>query len=77
MLGVAQGGLDVPVSEPLTDGGEGDPVVDELGGVRVAELVEGAGDPGGLAVLAPPGVDGVVAEGGQSPFFSTRNRGPC
>jgi hypothetical protein len=47
LFGVPKGGLQVAVPKPLADGGQADPAVDELGGVEVAELVQGRRDAAG------------------------------
>ncbi len=45
LLGIAQGRLQVLMSQPLANGRQTDTTVDEFSRVRMAELVELAGDP--------------------------------
>ena len=53
LLGIAQGGLQVAMAEPLADGGEAHASVDEIRGVGVAQLVQGGVDTGGSTVPDP------------------------
>ena len=50
LLGIAQGGLQVAMAEPLADGGEAHASVDELRRVGVAQLMQGGVDAGGSRV---------------------------
>ena len=47
---IAEGGLKVLVIQPLADGRQTDAAVDQLRGMTVTELMEGAGDPCTLCV---------------------------
>lgn len=53
---VAEGRLDTVMPETLADGGQADAVVDEVGGMGVSELMDGAGGADGLAVPGPTGL---------------------
>ncbi len=62
LFGVAEGGLDAAMAETFSDGGQADAVVDEVCGVGVAELVDCAGDAGGIAVPGPSRLGGLVTQ---------------
>ena len=64
------------MAQPLADGGEADPSVDELRRVGVAQLVQGGVDARGGTVPDPVLVDRLIAQRTTRPFFSARNSGP-
>ena len=56
------GGFSAGVAESAAHGFDGDPAVDQLGGVGVAELVDADPGAGGGAVLRPPVVRRVIGQ---------------
>src|SRR5438876_7700391 len=62
LFGVAQGGLDVLVSEAFADGGQADAAVDKFGGVGVPELVQGRDHAGGGGIAGPVFLHGGVPQ---------------
>lgn len=61
---IAEGGLKVLVIQPLADGRQTDAAIDQLCGMTVTELMEGAGDPRTLCVGLPADLNALVAGGG-------------
>ena len=61
---IAEGGLKVLVTQPLADGRQTDAAIDQLCGMTVTELMEGAGDPCTLCVGLPADLNALVAGGG-------------
>src|ERR1035437_4837893 len=66
-LGVHADGVSGGVPESLADGLDRDSQVDELGGVRVPQLVDPDLGAGGGAVLLPPALGGVVGQRPAAP----------
>ena len=60
--GVDLGGLGRGVAQAAAHDLDGDAAVDQLGGVRVAELVDADPSTGGNAVLLPPVVRRIVGQ---------------
>ena len=74
--GVDLGGLGRGVAQAAAHDLDGDAAVDQLGGVRVAELVDADPSTGGNAVLLPPVVRRVVGQRAARPLMDARNNGP-
>ena len=75
--GVDLGGLGGGVAEAAAHDLDGHAAVDQLGGVRVAELVDADPGAGGGAVLLPPAVRRVVGQRAAAAVDAdARNSGP-
>ncbi len=76
LLGVAEHGLQVGVSEAFTDGGQAHPTVDHGGGVGMPQLVQRRGHSRGVAVLGPAGLGGGVTQRASDVVFLRAEQRP-
>lgn len=68
-LGIAERGLEVLMPQPLANGREADPAVDELAGMCMPELMERAAHVSLGTVRCPALLDGLVAERTSAPIL--------
>ncbi len=69
LLGTAQRRLHMLMAQPLANGGAAHARVDQLGGMRVTQLMGSAGHADGGAVLLPARMRRLVAQGATAPIL--------